>query len=174
MVTQKEELGWEAATIENSQAEFAQAEIGGVLKSTATRCVRSHRMGSPGFGVTWLFILLHSEFEASLLNTLPCIANRVSRRTPSSFKIIMNHSTLVISILALSRVFYALSMAKIQSNPQKAAVITDGEKTNKKLDASGETFFEVGLRRNYTECCNRHSSSADSLCWGLYKGTLRK
>lgn len=44
-------------------------------------------------------------------------------------------------------------MAKIQSNPQKAAVITDGEKTNKKLDASGETFFEVGLLRNYTECC---------------------
>lgn len=169
VVTWKEELGQEVAPIENSQGEFAQAEIGGILKTTAIRHVRSHRMGSPGSGATWLFILLHSEFEASFLNTLPRLVNHVSRCTPSNFKIIMNYSTLVVSILALPRVFCALSMAKIQSNPQKAAAITDGGK-KKKLDASGKASFEVGLlRRSYTECF-----SADSLSWGLHKGTLRK
>lgn len=166
-MTRKEELGQEAAPIENSQGEFAQEEIGGILKTTATRHVRSHRTGSPGFRATWLFILLHSEFEASFLNTLPRVANHVSRCTPSSFKIIMNHSTQSLAFWHYQEYFVHYQWPKSNQIYKKQLQLHMVGK--KKLDASGKAFFEVGLLRSYTEC-----SSADSLSQGLYKGTLRK
>lgn len=89
----------------------------GVLKSTDTRRARSQWIGSLGFGVTWFFILLHSQFVAFLLNALPHVADHVSCFTHSSFKITSNYSILVINILALSKVIFLFTF--IGQNPIK-------------------------------------------------------
>lgn len=119
---QKEESKQEPAPTENSRGEVSQAGDQRCIKPTDTRHARSQWTGSLGFGATWFFILLHSQFLASLLNALPHVADHVSCFTHSSFKIISNYSILVINILALSRVFFLFTF--IGQNPIKAFMPT--------------------------------------------------